>query len=61
MMRDAVRVYVSDNNGDWQELATNNSYRGNGFVDDELQDFDAAYRRPRRRTTRISTSTSRRS
>ena len=44
MMRDAFRVYVSDNNGDWQELATNNSYRGNGFVDDELQDLDAAYR-----------------
>ncbi|MCU0980318.1 MAG: hypothetical protein MUF25_14280, partial [Pirellulaceae bacterium] len=44
MMRDAVRVYISDNNGDWQELATNNSYRGGGFVDDELQDFDAAYR-----------------
>ena len=44
MMRDALRVYVSDNNGDWQELGTNNSYRGNGFVDDELQDLDAAYR-----------------
>ena len=39
MMRDAVRVYLSDNNGDWQELATNNSYEGPGFVDDELLDF----------------------
>ncbi|HPM79830.1 MAG TPA: GEVED domain-containing protein, partial [Candidatus Anammoximicrobium sp.] len=26
MMRDAFRVYVADNNGDWQLLVTNNSY-----------------------------------
>jgi len=44
MMRDAVRVYISDNNGDWQELATNNSRRTLGIFDDELIDLDAAYR-----------------
>jgi len=42
MMRDALRVYVSDNNGDWQELGTNNSYRTLGIFDDELIDLDAA-------------------
>ncbi len=48
MMRDAMRVYVSDNNGDWQELATNNSYESfppdSSIVNDELQDLDAAWR-----------------
>ena len=41
MMRDAFRVYVSDNSGDWQLLSTNNSYTGPFFVDDELVDYDA--------------------
>ncbi len=29
-MRDSFRVFISDDDGEWQLLATNNSFRGNG-------------------------------
>ena len=40
IMQDAFRVYISDNNGDWQLLTTNNSHIGPFYVDDELRDYD---------------------
>ena len=35
-MRDSFRVFISDNDGEWQLLATNNAFRGDGEADDEF-------------------------
>ena len=34
-MRDSFRVFVSDDDGEWQLIATNNSFRGGDDADDE--------------------------
>ncbi len=34
-MRDSLRVFISSDDGEWQLLATNNSFRGNLIGDDE--------------------------
>jgi hypothetical protein len=35
-MRDSFRVFVSSDDGEWQLVATNNSFRGDGGADDEF-------------------------
>jgi len=35
-MRDAIRVFISNESGQWDLLATNNSFRGGGGTDDEF-------------------------
>ncbi len=35
-MRDSFRVFISSDDGEWQLLATNNSFRGTGATDDEF-------------------------
>ncbi len=62
MMRDAFRVYIADNNGDWQLLATNNSYRGAGVRPSPWATscrISGSLTHRRRPTTRFSISTSR--
>lgn len=36
-MRDAFRVFISADGGEWQLLATNNSFRSNRLLDDEYE------------------------
>lgn len=41
-MRDAFRVFVSAENGEWQLLGTNDSFRSNDLFDDEYEVGEAA-------------------